>query len=211
MKIRNAAIGTAALALGAVAIAGPALATGSAYTVSFGGSTAAADNPFTASSGSVALSVPLVSMPCTSASVPASPVSTVTSGTGVTDLAKLNKVAFTGCSGPGGALTVATSGTWLLHGTSAATSGSSDVIDGHIENITARVTNAACDFTVTGTARGSFDEATQKLTVAETGGASGQLKVTAVNPAKPCLSKVKVNDVATFNGVFTVTGGVLVS
>jgi hypothetical protein len=207
MKIKNTAIGAAALALGAVAVAGPALATGSTYAVSVGGSSAAGTHNITASAGAISFAVPLVTMSCTSANVPASPASTVTSGPSVTDIAAINQVNFGGCTGPGGSLTVTTSGSWTLHGTGAATSGSSDVVAGHIENITARVFNAACDFTVTGTARGSFDEATQKLTINEPGGTGGQLKVTSVSASKPCLSKVKVNDIASFNGVFTVAGG----
>ena len=206
MKIRNAAIGTAALALGAVAVAGPALATGSAYQVSVGGSSASGTHNITATAGSIAFGVPGTSMSCTSANVPGAPapVTTVTSGASVTNIASIAQVNFVGCTIPGGAATVTTTGPWTLHGTGAATSGSSDVVAGHIEGISARVFNAACDFTVTGTARGSFDEATQKLAVSEPGGAGGQLVVASVNPAKPCLSKVKTGMIASFGGTFSI-------
>jgi hypothetical protein len=201
MKIKHAAIGTAALALAGVAVAGPALATGNAYTVAVGGSSAAGTHNITATTtGTLSFAVPTLSMGCSSANVPASPASTVTSGTGVVDIASINKINFVGCTGPGGSLAVTTSGTWKLHGTSAATSGATDVVTGHVENITANVSNAVCKFTVTGKADGSFDEATQKLTIAETG-FSGDLKVSNVTG---CLGQVTNGQNANFSGVFNV-------
>ncbi|MCL8250090.1 hypothetical protein AERO_01730 [Aeromicrobium fastidiosum] len=201
MKIKHAAIGTAALALAGVAVAGPALATGSAYTVAVGGSSAAGTHTITAaSSGTLSFAVPTLTMGCSSAAVPASPVSTVASGTGITDIASINKINFSGCTGPGGSLTVTTVGSWKLHGTGAATSGATDVVAGHVDNITATVSNAVCRFTVTGKADGSFDEAAQKLTVAETG-FTGNLKVSNVTG---CLGQVVNGQNANFSGVFNV-------
>lgn len=200
MKIKHALVSSAAVAL--VAVAGPAMATGNAYTVAVGGSSAAGTHAITATtSGALSFAVPTLTMGCTSGAVPASPASTVASGTGITDIAAINKINFTGCTGPGGALAVTTVGSWKLHGTSAGTSGSSDVISGHVENITATVSNAVCKFTVTGSATGSFDEATQALTVNETG-FTGNLKVSAVTG---CLGKITSGQNANFNGVFNVT------
>ncbi|ALX03387.1 hypothetical protein [Aeromicrobium erythreum] len=202
MKIKHAAIGTAALALAGVAAAGPALATGNSYTVAVGGSSAAGTHNITAAStGSLSFAVPTLSMGCTSAAVPSSPASTVSSGTGVVDIAAINKINFSGCTGPGGSLTVTTSGSWKLHGTSAATSGSSDVVSGHVENITAVVSNAVCRFTVTGSATGSFNEANQQLNVNETG-FTGNLKVSNVTG---CLGQVQNGQSANFTGNFQVT------
>ncbi len=201
MKIKHAAVGTAALALAGVAVAGPALATGNAYTVAVGGSSAAGTHNITATTtGSLSFAVPTLTMGCSSAAVPASPASTVASGTSITDIASINKINFTGCTGPGGALAVTTVGSWKLHGTSAATAGATDVVSGHVDNITANVSNAVCKFTVTGKANGSFDEATQKLTVSETG-FTGNLKVSAVTG---CLGQVQNGQNANFSGVFNV-------
>ena len=204
MKIKHAVVGSAALAL--VALAGPAMATGSAYTVSVGGSSAPATNVLTATAPSTLnFAVPTLSMSCTSATVPASPASSVFSGTSITDIAAINRVNFAGCTGPGGALSVATVGSWKLHGTSAATAGASDVISGHIENITANVSNAVCRFTVTGQANGSFNEGTQALTINETG-FTGNLKVSAVTG---CLGQVTNGQNANFTGVFNVTSAAI--
>ncbi|NRQ48739.1 hypothetical protein [Aeromicrobium stalagmiti] len=200
MKLKHAAIGTAAIALAAVGAAGPALATGSTYTVAVGGSSAAGTHNITATAGALSFAVPTLTMGCSSANVPASPASTVASGAGITDIAAINKINFVGCTGPGGALTVTTVGSWKLHGTSAATAGATDVISGHVENITANVSNAVCRFTVTGSANGTFNEATQKLTVSETG-FTGNLKVTS---ASGCLGQVTTGQNANFSGVFTV-------
>ena len=200
MKFKNAAIVTAGLALAGVAVAGPALATGSSYTVSVGGSSAAGTHNITATTtGSLSFAVPTLSMSCTSANVPTSPASTVASGTSITDIAAINKINFAGCVGPGGTLAVTTVGTWKLHGTSAATSGN-DVISGHVENITANVSNAVCKFTVTGQANGTFDEATQTLQVSETG-FTGNLKVSNVTG---CLGQVTSGQNANFTGTFNV-------
>ena len=200
MSLKHAVVGSAALSL--VALAGPATAAGNAYTVSVGGSSAAGTHTITAATtGSLTFAVPTLSMACTSANLPASPGSSVASGTGVTDIASINKINFVGCTGPGGALAVTTVGSWKLHGTGAATAGSSDVIAGHIEGITANVSNAVCRFTDTGSANGTFDEATQALAVTETG-FSGNLKVSNVTG---CLGQITAGQAANFTGTFNVT------
>ncbi|KQY56113.1 hypothetical protein ASD11_16755 [Aeromicrobium sp. Root495] len=201
MKIKNAAIATAGLALAGVAVAGPALATGSSYTVAVGGSSAAGTHNITAtSSGPLGFAVPTLTMGCTSAAVPASPVSTVASGTAITDIASINKINFTGCTGPGGALTVTTVGSWKLHATGAATSAATDVIAGHVDSITANVANAVCKFTVTGKANGTYNEGTKVLNVSETG-FTGNLKVSNV---VGCLGQVQNGQSANFTGSFNV-------
>lgn len=202
MKIKHAAIGAAALALAGVAAAGPALASGNAYTVSVGGSSAAGTHPITATAtGTLTFAVPTLSMTCNNTTnVPSSPVSSVTSGTGVTDIASINKINFNGCTGPGGSLAVTTVGSWKLHGTSAATSAATDVISGHIDDIQANVSNAVCSFTVTGSATGSYNEASKVIQINETG-FTGNLKVSNV---RGCLGRVQSGQSANFTGGFNV-------
>lgn len=202
MKIKHAALGGAVVALVGVVAAAPAMATGSSYTVSVGGSSAAGSHPITATAtGTLNFNVPTLSMTCNNTSnVPASPVSSVASGTGVTDIASINKINFNGCTGPGGTLAVTTVGSWKLHGTSAATSGATDVINGHIEGITANVSNAVCGFTVTGSAKGTYNEGTKVLQVNETG-FTGSLKVSNV---RGCLGQVQNGQSADFIGGFNV-------
>lgn len=211
MKIKKATVLAGALGLGALALAGPALATSTPTNVSVGGSTAAASYNLTASAPntltfSVQRSTTPLNMTCTSGAVPASPVSTVQGGPGVTNIATLNKVNFSGCTGPGGALTVTTSGAWTLHRTGGTvTSAQTDVVSGHIENITAVVSNTVCEFTVTGQADGTFNEATQTLTINETGFDGDLDVVRSTNPAKACLNQVPTTSVANFGGAFSVT------
>ncbi|MBD8608626.1 hypothetical protein IFT73_17365 [Aeromicrobium sp. CFBP 8757] len=178
----------AAVALGTAsfAAAGPALASGSAYTVAVGGSSATAAHPFTAATtGAVAWSTPTLSFGCSGASVPASPPSTVSSGAGVTDVLTVNEVSFTGCTVPLGALSVSAPTPWRFHGSSPSAPGSADVVAGHVEGFSATWSNAACRFTVTGTADASFDETTQRLVIDESG-LTGDLVVSGV---VGCLSQ----------------------
>lgn len=207
MKIKNAAVALAALSLAGVAVAGPALATGNAYTVAVGGSSTPATHVLTANAPStLTFQVPATTMTCATANVPASPVSNVFSGTGIIDIASINKVNFNSCTGPGGALAVATVGSWRLNATGAATAAATDVIAGHIENVTANVSNSVCKFTVTGRADGSFDESTQKLTISQTGFAANRLSVSNV---VGCLGLVANGQAANFSGVFDVTSAAI--
>lgn len=205
MKLKYAVAGAGAVTL---AIAGPALATGQSTTVSVGGSTAAGTHPITASS-TTTLSFAAektdgtyLSMSCSGGAVPASPVSTIASGT-VTDIAKINKVNFTGCTGPGGTLTVTTSGTWLVHKTGGTvTAAQTDTLKGHIENITANVGNLVCKFTVTGQAAGSVVEKAQTLKVAENAATAKGLTVSNI---QGCGGQLKNGGKAKFTGTFKIT------
>lgn len=190
MKIKQTVAATIGLGtLSVMVVTGPAIATGNAYTVAVGSDTASAAHPFTASSGSaVTWRVPTLAVPCSGASVPATPLSTISAGSAVTDVFSIAKVSFVGCSGPGGAMAVPTSGTWTFHADSVATASSDEVISGHIENVSFKLLNAACDVTVTGVASATFDEATQQLTIDESG-FTGDLTVSDVK--KTMLSKFK--------------------
>ncbi len=213
MKIKHLAAGVGVVGL--VFAAGPALATGNSYTVSVGGSSATGTHAVTATSdASLTFQAEkpdgtFLNLTCSSSAVPSGSGSIVRSGTGITDIADLTGVTFSTCTGPGGNLTVTTSGTWKLHGTSAATTGSSDVVAGHIENITANASNAVCRFTVTGGADGSFNEANQKLSVNEQADGTGQ--ALTVSGVSGCLGQIKNGGKAKFVGTYstTVTGGAI--
>ncbi|KQY56116.1 hypothetical protein ASD11_16770 [Aeromicrobium sp. Root495] len=173
------------LSLGSALALGPASATGSTYTVSVGGTSAPGTHTFTAaSSGTISWGTPTMRMGCTSANIPASPTSVVGSGRGLVDLFNISKINWVGCTFAGGALLLQSAG-WVFHGASAATTGTSDVIAGHIDQVRITVSNAICKFTVTGQAAANFNEATQRLIIAETG-YSGRLKVSG---AVGCLSQ----------------------
>lgn len=206
MKLKHSLV--AGATLGLVAVAGPALATGSASTVAVGGNSTAGQSPVTATSdGPLTFQAEkpdgtFLTMNCTSGNVPASPASYVNRGTGVTNIATLNKVNFVSCTGPGGALTVTTAPPWQLHRTGAVTAGATDVIAGHLEGIRATARNPVCSFTVTGGADGTFNEGNQKLTINETANGSNDLTVSGVTG---CLGQVKNGGKAKFSGTFTTT------
>ena len=211
MKIKHLAAGAGVVGL--VLAAGPAFATGNSYTVAVGGSSTAGTAAVTATSDA-ALEFyaekpdgSFLKLTCASSAVPSGSGSVVNKGTGITDVANLQGVTFSTCSGPGGTLNVTTSGTWKLHGTSTATSTASDTIQGHIENVTANASNAVCSFTVTGGADGSFSESTQKLSVNEQANGVGQ--ALPVSGVSGCLGQIKNNGKAKFIGTYTtsVTGG----
>lgn len=209
MKIKHALVGAAVV--GMTALAGPALASGNAYTVAVGGSTANTSYALSAASTGTLQFVaernaPFttnLNMNCSSGNLTGtgSTVNGGTSGGGApTAIANLPAFNFLGCTGPGGALTVTTNTPMVLHGTSAATTAATDVVQGHIEGLNVTVSNAVCNFTVTGSADGSFNEATQQLTVNETG--DGSLTYT-LNSG--CLGQLPGSGEARFTGTFNVT------
>ena len=183
MFIRRALATGAALLATAVLAAGPAHATGLTYTVSGGGSSAPGTAPFVASSTSSLTLGPIV---CTSAAVPASPASVITTGPSVVDILTLNRLAGSGCTG---STSVTSTGSWTMHGTTTATAGSTDVVAVHLHGVSLVVAGAICRFTVTGAGLvdGTFDEATQRLTISEPA-ASGTLTVSNVSG---CLGQVQ--------------------
>ena len=120
-------------------------------------------------------------------------------------LATIDSTNWLDCTGPGGLnMAVTQNGVWDIVGTGAATAGNSDVIDGFVDNADATVVDtdfggAACTFTVSGTADGSFDEGNQQLNIDET---AGNLVIDSVTA--PCLGVVDVNYTADFIGTFDV-------
>ena len=181
---------------------GPAGATGNAYTVYVGGNSASASHHVTlATVQSVQWASPTLNWTCSSASTPATPAATVQAGTAVTDVVRFPRFDFVGCHFPGGALAATTAGDWLFHGTSAATSGQSDVVTGHLDDISITWRNAVCQITVTGRASASVQEATQRLLVDESG-FTGSLRVSR---AIGCLGQVRQGQVIDLRATFSIT------
>ncbi|RNL64840.1 hypothetical protein EFK50_02290 [Nocardioides marmoriginsengisoli] len=222
---RKAVLAAVAIA-GIGAVAGPALATGSSYTVAVGGSTVAATH--TAS----AVADPIVTSPATTRRVEfkvknnagtiikmgcngVSGTGIVNSGSGITDIGEIRTSAWTSCAGPGGILNVTQVGTWKIHGTGAVTPAQTDVIAGHVENVRAHVESPTgiCKFdvagnptgTIPGSARGTVDEATQKLSVLESGFVGNLYVYNVVG----CLGQIQSGNVADMVGYTTSTGTVL--
>ncbi len=211
MKIRHLMAGL--VAGGLVLVMGPVMATGNSYTVAVGGSSASGQAPVTASSDGIVSywtekpDGTFNRWTCTASAVPAGSGSFVSKGANVTDLAQLKGMTFTACSSFGGNLTTTGAGTWTLHATSPATSGSSDTISVHLENITILVSNAICSYRVTGGLDGTFSESTQKLTIDEKADGTGA-EATVTN-VSGCLGQVKNNGKFKFQGSFStsVVGG----
>jgi len=156
-------------------ITGTAWAAGPPYTVSVGGSSAPGTHAVTAAStGPVKYSIKnnagtIVNMQCASISG----TGTVTSGSSVNPVAKIASTTWSGCRFPGGTLTFTQSGTWNLVGTGSNATPGTETIAGYVGNMTINthmaMNPAICKFTVTSTANGSFDEATQQVKISETG------------------------------------------
>ncbi|RYY51155.1 MAG: hypothetical protein EON53_01840 [Actinomycetales bacterium] len=184
---RRLLAGTAAALCLAVGV-GPAGATGNSVTVAVGGTSAQALHPVTATTtGTVLWAAPTLAWGCTRAKIPSSPVSEVHGGTGVIGVLTIRALSFQGCTWPGGTMMTALTTPATLHVTGPATSGSSDVVQGHLDDLTIRSSYAICDFTVTGSARVTFNESTQRLAIEETG-FTGNLTVSKV---RGCLGQVQ--------------------
>ncbi|MFW6775922.1 hypothetical protein ACOACO_16680 [Nocardioides sp. CPCC 205120] len=198
MKIRHLAAGVAAAAV--ITVSSPAFAAGPPYTVSVGGSSAAGTHAITASSASAVQfnarnnAGTIINMNCTSVRG----AGAVTSGTGVNPVATITSTTWTGCTIPGGAATVTQTGTWNVTGTGTNATAGNESVAGYIGNVTAGVQTTAnpnvCRFTVTGQPRGAFNEATQQLSINETG-YSGNLTLSNV---VGCLGQLQNGNRANF-------------
>lgn len=167
---------------------GPAGATGNSVTVAVGGTSAQALHPVSAmTTRYVWWGTPTFTWGCSSAKIPPSPVSEVQGGAVVTDVLTVRALTFQGCGWPGGGLPTASAVPATLHVTGSATSGSADVVWGHLDDLAIVSSNAICDFTVTGSARFTFNEATQQLAIEETG-FTGNLTISNV---RGCLGQVQ--------------------
>ncbi len=166
---------------------GPATAAGNSVTVAVGGSSVPGAHSVTAATSEVvSWASPILAWSCTQARIPARPVSDVSSGAGVTDVLQIRALLFS-CVWPGGSIATSLTAPAAFHVTGPATSGSSDVVQGRIDGVTIRARNAICDFTVSGSMRASLNEASQQLTVDESG-FTGNLKISQV---QGCLGQVQ--------------------
>lgn len=192
--------GAWALGLGAIGLlaAIPASATvANDYTVAVGGSIAPGQHTFVmASDATVSMQTEkpdgtFLYWTCSSIATPpaATTVSSVTSGTQVSDLATVPDLRFASCSTFGGALAFTPTGSWTLRGTSPATTGSSDIVRTRFDDVGLRIGNAVCRITIVGGLDGSFNEATQKLTIDER--ADGTGAEATMPDVVGCLGQVK--------------------
>ncbi|WP_447645002.1 hypothetical protein [Nocardioides zeae] len=205
MKLRTLAAGAAVAAV--VTVSSPAFAAGPPYTVSVGGSSAAGSHAITAAStGAVTFNArnssgTVINMNCTSVSGSG----TVTSGTGVNPVASIGTTTWTGCTIPGGAATVTHNGTWNITGTGTNATTGNESIAGYVGAANASVRTTAnpnvCRFDVTGQARGTFNEATQQLSISETG-YTGNLKLSNV---VNCLGQLQNGNPANMLATLNVT------
>jgi hypothetical protein len=125
----------------------------------------------------------------------------VASGTQVSDIATVPDLRFTTCTTIGGALAITPFGTWTLRGTSAATTGATDIVRTRLDHVGLSIGNAVCRITVTGGLDGSFNESTQKLTIDERADGTGA-EATASN-VEGCLGQVKKGGRFKLTGVFS--------
>ncbi len=180
MTIRRALTAGAALLAAAVLSTTPAHATGLTYAVTAGGSSAPGSAPFSATpSGALAIA----GYTCTG---PTSSTGTISRGPSVLNILSAS-LTTSGCGGMGSA-TITFSGGWLMHGTSPATSATNDVVSVHLHGVNVTVNGGTiCRFTATGQLDGSFDEATQTLTINETAATSDLIAANVIG----CFGIVK--------------------
>lgn len=124
-------------------------------------------------------------------------------GPGQVDLLTISTAKAVACTGflpsPGFAVT---GGTMKFHSTGAATAGATDLIVGHVHDVSVWVESAAhpaiCAYSVTGIAAATFDESTQVLTINEPS-SSGNLVLANV---AGCLGQIQDGNPAGFTGSF---------
>lgn len=158
-----------------VLAAGPAQAAGPPYTVSVGGSSAAGTHSFSAATtGTVRFSSKnnagtILNQNCTSVNMAGS----VTTGTALSQVGDVGSSTWIGCSIPGGAFAATQVGTWRWVGTGSNATSGQEIVQGRIEGLVVNWRTASnpnvCRYTMSGSARASFNESTQQLTVSETG------------------------------------------
>ncbi|MEX0428451.1 hypothetical protein AB3X52_12540 [Nocardioides sp. DS6] len=202
LKYSAVAAGAAAL----VAFAAPAMAS-PPYAVTANG-VSSGDVTFSAHSDAITFTVHNSGgdrvMTCSDVTVGG----VIHTGTGVNPVASITSSTWQGCAYSGLPVNVTPnhSPSWDLYGTSAATSGNTDDIDGQVRNVNANVSilSGACTFDVTGAANGTFHEASQTIDMNET---AGNLVLGNRSSAIGCLNQVNNGDTADFVGTFTVTEG----
>lgn len=198
MKVRS---------LFAVAGAAGLLAAGTAAATAAAPFNVVGGGAFTATAAPISFSVPTSPMSCAQVDAEGTIFSGSTSGNpgGNTHVGDIDSTDWQGCLGPLNLpMTVNQIGTWQVHidAGESPTSAATDVLSGSIQNVEAYVyqtsSEGSCNFTVEGSAEGTFDEAGQLLSIDE---ANSNLTVTAVTG---CYGRVLVNQNANFQGDFDV-------
>ena len=178
----------ALVSIGTAAYAGPP------WTVSVGGSSTGAPASYTATTvgtnPDITFTVPGLTLNCDDGTANG----TITPGATASKAGEIAGSSFNGCLGPLGIpLNVTQVGTWDIN---IAGDNVGGVTPGSIGSISASVSNpgGACDFDVTGSVGGSFDENTQQLSAS-----GGGLTVSNVSG---CFGLIQNGDPATFDGAY---------
>lgn len=119
-----------------------------------------------------------------------------------TKAATITKTTWTKCTGPLGiTLTPKQVGTWYLNGAARPVNGVTKVF---ISNVVANVTTSlpGCQFTVKGSADGTYTNSTGKLTLAPRAGTGHVLKA---SNAGSCAGQINNGDKLVFKGSYTIT------
>jgi hypothetical protein len=179
-KFAAVIVAGAAMAAGIAFSAAPAVASPSAtFTVTPGGA-------YTATSTAVTFKDGSVTMNCTGSTAKG----TLKSGSGLAGagIGSISSLAYTGCTGPLGTVTV-TPG--ALPYSINAVSYASGVTQGNIGPVSVKVVMTGCSFTVTGSAPGNFNNSTSSLNLTAGSGLS-------VSGVSGCLGLVKNGDHPTY-------------
>jgi hypothetical protein len=210
MNLRKSAIAPVAATLALAA--GPAWATGGSYTVAVGGSTAPGTHALSAANNGLSMQFlnntgTVINVACASVSASGN----ASSGSGVTAIADVTGSTWASCPFPGGAWIISQVGTWPFHGDMTTVSpAATDVVAGHLHQVRVHVgtPTGICSFDVAGNVGGSvlgridgtFDEAGQKLSLAETG-FTGNLVLYNV---RGCLGQLQNGNRMNLRGDFAV-------
>ncbi|SEG18146.1 hypothetical protein SAMN04489712_103523, partial [Thermomonospora echinospora] len=122
-------------------------------------------------------------------------------------VASITSSAWSGCKGPLNlTFNVTQVGIWVLQATQEDPTVSNHPVQGRISNVTATIAGTGCSATVSGFARGTYDNSAKTLTISEAGGATGGLTVSGAS----CLGILANGDKPSFNATFPVTGNITV-
>jgi hypothetical protein len=186
----------AALIAGAAVVAAIGLSSTPAFaaptfTVSPGGAATASTTSVTLKDGSVSLT-------CSKSTGSA----TLKSGSGLSGIGigSISALAFSGCTGPLGAVTVTVNSLPYSLNLLSYTAPTSF---GYVGGVNVKVSMTGCSFTVTGSAPGNYNNTAKTLNFTATGtGVSPALVVSGVSG---CLGLVKNGDVPTYVASYAVT------
>ena len=153
--MRSSKLFAAVVGAGAMILAAPAFAAGPPYTVTVNGN-ASGSHAIVAKSTAVTFTVHNSGgnrvMTCNNVTMNAN----AHAGTNINPVASIGSSTWSGCTFSGQPVNVTPnhSPTWDLHGTTAATSGTSDSVGGQVRNANAQVSalGGLCTFTVKGSA-----------------------------------------------------------